>query len=170
MQRLRCSGRGFRIRLTLKGTIALQAKPIKSPIRPAQRGSPQNGPSAGRSAEAVWVLWETTGGLRLPLQPTTSDSGALLTFAHYNLPFRVSNKGPSSALVAIWGRRNGARAARDVRLQPNTSIPPPMFNFEHCPYFPERVSTVPGTGRWPVLTPCGPIWISQRARLILAVV
>jgi hypothetical protein len=109
LQRLRCSGRGFRIRLTLKGTIALQAKPIKSPIRPAQRGSPQNGPSAGRSAEAVWVLWETTGGLRLPLQPTTSDSGALLTFAHYNLPFRVSNK---TAPVRRWSRSGAAGTAQ----------------------------------------------------------
>jgi hypothetical protein len=77
--------------------------------RPAQRGSPQNGPSAGRSAEAVWVLWETTGGLRLPLQPTTSDSGALLTFAHYNLPFRVSNK---TAPVRRWSRSGAAGTAQ----------------------------------------------------------
>ena len=39
--------------------------------------------------------------------------------------------GPSSAPVAIWGRRNDARADRNVRLQPITSISPPMFNFEH---------------------------------------
>jgi hypothetical protein len=31
---------------------------------------------------AVSVLRETTEWLRLPLQPTTSNSGALLTFAH----------------------------------------------------------------------------------------
>jgi len=31
---------------------------------------------------AVWVLRETTEWLRLPLQPITSNSGALLTFAH----------------------------------------------------------------------------------------
>jgi hypothetical protein len=30
------------------------------------------------------------------------------------------------------GRRNDARAARDVRLQPITPISPPLFNFEHC--------------------------------------
>jgi len=33
-------------------------------------------------SSAVWVLRETTEWLRLPLQPTTSNSGALLTFAH----------------------------------------------------------------------------------------
>jgi hypothetical protein len=31
---------------------------------------------------AVWVLRDTTEWLRLPLQPTKSSSGALLTFAH----------------------------------------------------------------------------------------
>jgi len=41
----------------------------------------RNGPGMG-GAEAVWVLRETTDGLWLPLQPTTSNSGALLTFAH----------------------------------------------------------------------------------------
>ena len=42
----------------------------------------ETAPAQGRSTEAVWVLRETTEGLRLPLQPTTSNSGALLTFAH----------------------------------------------------------------------------------------
>ncbi len=32
---------------------------------------------------------------------------------------------------SIWGRLNGARAARDVRLQPITTISQPMFNFAH---------------------------------------
>ena len=36
-----------------------------------------NGPSAGAEHEAVWVGW-----LRLPFQPTTSNSSALLSFAH----------------------------------------------------------------------------------------
>jgi len=39
-------------------------------------------PTRGRSTEGIWVLRETTEWLRLPLQPTTSDSRALLTFAH----------------------------------------------------------------------------------------
>jgi hypothetical protein len=66
------------------------------------------------------------------LQPTAFNSGALraLLAALICLPECTTN-GPGSALVAIRGRRNGARAARDARLQPNTSISPPMFNFEH---------------------------------------
>jgi hypothetical protein len=42
----------------------------------------ETGPARGRRTEAVWVLWETTEWRRLPLQPTTSNGGALLTFAH----------------------------------------------------------------------------------------
>ena len=42
---------------------------------------------------AVSVLRETTEWLRLPLQPTTSNSGALLTFAHCpNFKLRVSGR------------------------------------------------------------------------------
>jgi hypothetical protein len=36
-------------------------------------------------------------------------------------------------LVLIWGRRNGARAARDIQVEPITSVSPPLFNFAHCP-------------------------------------
>jgi hypothetical protein len=57
-----------------------------------------------------------------------SDAAAITT---------VRQNGPSSALVAIWSRRNDARAARGVRLQPITSISPPMFNFEHRPDVPD---------------------------------
>ena len=53
----------------------------------------ETAPARGRSTEAIGVLRETTGWLRLPLQPTTSNSGALLTFAHCpNFKLRVSGR------------------------------------------------------------------------------
>jgi hypothetical protein len=61
-------------------------------------------PARGRSTEAVWVLGETTEWLQLPLQPTTSNSAALLTFAHCpNLKLRVP--GPHRTIVLACFRR-----------------------------------------------------------------
>jgi hypothetical protein len=45
----------------------------------------------------------------------------------------VSKRAAPVRRRAIWDRLNGARAARDIRLQPTTSISPPLFNFAHCP-------------------------------------
>src|SRR5579859_558190 len=59
---------------------------------------PQRG---GRSATAVWVSTETADGLRLPLQPTTSNSGALFTFAHHpKLPSRGT--GALACFSPLW--------------------------------------------------------------------
>ena len=47
-----------------------------------QKAVAMHGLSILTRPSAVWVLRETTEWLRLPLQPTTSNSGVLLTFAH----------------------------------------------------------------------------------------
>jgi hypothetical protein len=51
----------------------------------------------------------------------------------YFFPSRVSDKTAPVRCWAIWSRQNGARAARDIPLQPITSIAQPLFNFAHCP-------------------------------------
>jgi len=54
----------------------------------------ETAPARGRSTEAVWgLVGNRRMALRLPLQPTTSKSGALLTFAHSpGFKLRVSGR------------------------------------------------------------------------------
>jgi hypothetical protein len=55
--------------------------------------SRRNGPSAGAEHRGRLGLEGNHRGLRLPLQPTTSNSGTLLTFAHRpNFKLRVSGR------------------------------------------------------------------------------
>jgi hypothetical protein len=56
----------------------------KIPTSKSPRAIPKEAaPTRGRSLRHVWVLRETTEWLRLLSQLTTSNSCALLTFAHH---------------------------------------------------------------------------------------
>ena len=70
------------------------------------------------------------GGIRgLP----KTGRGAIKQLRNFR-PERPTKRAPVRRW-ANWSRLNGARAARDIQLQPITIISPPMFNFAHIGLF-----------------------------------